>query len=232
MNAHALALIQTGRCEEGIRCIKEALALLQPHLDSCTPEVPPPAPQHNRQRPYYSVSVLSEAQVQQSILLSCDNVFHFYPRMFNITEYNADKFGASKLFVLLLFNLAIAHHVHAALLHQKCGPIREETVASRQMRLTTILKMYQSVILATRTSLHPDEVGSLLCILIAAANNAGHLNACLQNFQEMQSSLNLEMQLLGLSYGPVAIPQEDYDLFFGSIFLFVEGPGLILSPAA
>jgi hypothetical protein len=230
LNAHALALIQSNQCEEAIAGLKEALSLLQPHLDNCTHEDPY---WDSPKRPYYSVPVLSEENLQKSILLSSDNVFNFYPRMFNIVEYDANKFGASKVFVLLLFNLAIAHHVHAVLLHQTDSPsCPEETAYSRQFRLTTILKMYQSVILATRTSLHPEEVGSLLCILIAAANNAGHLNACLHNFKEMQSSLDLEMQLLGLSYGPCAIPEQDYEIFFSSIYVFLEGPGLCLPPAA
>lgn len=245
LNAQAIAMIQSGRCEEGIHCIKNALAVLQPHLETPAEEA---IQKKVNNRPYYSVPVMEDYQLRQSRLLSSENIFTFYPRMFNITEFNPANFGPHKVFVVLLFNLAIAHHMHAALLHQNDDCMSDdsqnsssmpwscmevgETAESRTFRLTTILKMYQSVILATRTSLHPDEVGSLLCILIAAANNAGHLNSCLHNFQEMQSSLNLEMQLLGLSYGPCAIPDPDYEIFFSSVFVFLEGPGLCLSPAA
>ena len=240
MNAQAIALIQSGRCEEAIRCIKDALAVLQPYLNS-KPQRESFADNSSKDRPYYSVPVMEEYQIRRSKLLSTDNIFSYYPRLFNITEFNADKFGPSKVFVILLFNLANAHHVHASLLHQNSDTTRhgsdpwfgqKETASSRNFRLSTILKMYQSVIQATRASLHPDEVGSLLCVLIAAANNAGHLNASLQNFEEMQSSLNLEMQLMELSYGPCTIPDPDYEIFFSSIFVFLEGPGLCLSPAA
>ncbi|CAB9514514.1 expressed unknown protein [Seminavis robusta] len=234
LNAQAILLVQLGHCEEAIRCIKEALQLLQPNLR--LPAATQPQDNGNTKRPYYSIPVLPEGIMHTSSMLSSDNIFSFYPRMFNITEHDDSKFGAAKIFVILIFNLAMAHHVHAALLecedNANNGWLKLETPRDRQTRLTAILKMYQNVIVGARTTLSPDEVGGLLCVVTAAANNAGHLNTCMNNFQEMQASLNLEMQLMKLSYGACTIPAMDYGIFFSSIFVFLEGAGLSISPAA
>jgi hypothetical protein len=235
LNAQAILLAQLGQFEESIMFIKDALTILQPYLLHSYPRTNDANPQDNTtSRSYFSVPIISEATIQASALLSNDNLFTFYPRMFNVTEQDPSKFGPSQLFVLLAFNLAMAHHTHSAQLNTSKynSWLAQETAESRHARLTGILKMYQSVIVAARTSVRADEVGDLLCVLTAAANNAGHLNSYMNNFSEMQTSLILERQLMGQSYGPCAIPDTDYQIFFSSIFVFLEGPGLCLSPAA
>lgn len=235
LNAQAILLAQLGQCEESIRCIKDALMILQPYLlQSYARSNTANAQDSTNIRPYFSVPIMSEATIHASALLSHDNLFTFYPRMFSVTEQDPCKFGPSQLFVLLVFNLAMAHHTHAALLHtgKYNSWLAQETAERRNARLSGILKMYQSVIIAARTSLRADEVGDLLCVMTATANNAGHLNSCMNNFLEMQASLNLEKQLMEQSYGPCSIPDTDYQIFFSSIAVFLEGPGLYLSPAA
>jgi hypothetical protein len=235
LNAQAILLAQLGQCEDSIRCIKDALMILQPSLlQSSSPRNTANQQDITNTRPYLSVPIMSGATIQASALLSHDNLFTFYPRMFSVTEQDPCKFGPSQLFVLLVFNLAMVHHAHAAILHTGKGNsgLAQETAESHHARLTCILKMYQSVIIAARNSLRADEVGDLLCVMTATANNAGHLNSCMNNFLEMQASLNLEKQLMGQSYGPCSIPDTDYQIFFSSIAVFMEGPGLYLSPAA
>lgn len=179
---------------------------------------------------YFSVPVTSADDCESQPLISSDDqLFTFYNRMFEITETDILKnLGVSKTFVLLLFNFAMAHHIHAARHHIE----RQEATPTRQLRLAAIVQMYQSVTLAAKSSLNAEEVGSILCVIIAATNNAGHLHSFLHNFEQIQSSLHLQLQLIGLSYGPCAIPKVDCALLFSSVYAFFEGPGLCLPPAA
>jgi len=188
-----------------------------------------PYPLYPPPRMYYSVPIMEDDMVQASPLFSSDNnVFAFYPRMFEISETDGHKFGLSKAFVLLVYNFAMAHHVHGSYHHLA----NEEATATRQARLVALLQMYQSVIVAARGTLSPEEIGEMLCVIVASANNSGHLHGFLQDFQEVRNSLALQMDLLKLSYGPCSLPPVDFALLFSSIFVFLEGPGLSIPPAA
>ena len=179
---------------------------------------------------YFSVPVVSSEDCTYEPLLSSDDqVFTFYDRMFEITETDIVRnLGVSKTFVLLLFNFAMAHHIHAAKHHIE----RQEATPNREFRLSAILQMYESATVAAKSSLTADELGEILCVIIAANNNIGHLQSFLHNFAKVQCSLTLQLQLIGLSYGPCAIPVVDYAILFSSVFVFLEGPGLCLAPAA
>ena len=195
---------------------------------------------------YFSVCVVSPDDCASKPLFSTEGqIFTFYNRMYEITKTDfVHHLGVPKTFVLLLFNFAMAHHIHAAndvtrhfFTHNASNnQAAPSSSVSRKFRLSTILEMYQSVSIAARSTLSIEEVKDVLCVIMAAANNTGHLHSYLQEFDKVKSSLTLQLQLMGLLSleGPIgcAIPKIDHAILLSSVYVFLEGPGLSNSPAA
>ena len=157
--------------------------------------------------------------------LSEDNVFAFFDRMFHISHENASIFGLMKVYALMLFNQAVSQHVNAMIYLSKNPGVNPD------IHLSKVLWLYERVIEVARTSFHSLDVQEMLCILVAASNNSGHISSKLMLFSETQQCIARVMHLLAIS-DESSFTRKDLEVLFWSTCIFLEGKNLRNAPAA
>ena len=241
LNANAVGLMKIGHLDEGIQQIKSALTLLysqgvlfMAHLEGAA-SLPFKLISTNRLLSkdiripaYRSVSIASS--LSYPIVSAPDSLFTLYPRAFEIRKGHAHHMDATKISLVLLYNLAVAGHIKV------CAFLETNPYVNRRPLLAAVLHLYENV----SVSAHGLLVGSydfqeMLCLLIATANNVGCCYDALGEFPKFRESITLTLDLLSLSSDETfPIPQEDMDIFLSSTLIFLEsrGQGLCNAPAA
>jgi len=160
-----------------------------------------------------------------------------------------------RVYLLLLYNLAMSRHVLALLY------LYEHPDQYPDPHLTPVLLLYemifqvahqtgnlareqqeQSSTTTTSTDRHPShgscqahphqQPGTLLHILVAAANNIGHIASHMGLFCETRQSIQRMFQLLATSQDQYFCATEDLQIVFYSLCIFLEGNHLNNAPAA
>jgi len=224
-NTNAVALTLAGRKDEAIVTIKKSLKVLETLFNASKQQgmdihsKPSTSTSHQAQHsPIVSVPIL-DAQQACANVNSPANLFTFYPRMFRIVD--SSNLGISQLLVVLLFNLAVTSHVDA---------ISEEEPQPAHLR--KVLELYETAMRVAHTAWCPEDAQTLLSVLIALTNNVGHIHSHLLNFQQTRESLALQMHLLGQATEESPLAMEDYEVFFESVCIYLDGNDLCLAPAA
>jgi hypothetical protein len=144
--------------------------------------------------------------------------------MFDITSAGNSKLDFKKTLLILMFNEASSRHIIAAVYVQEQGILPHHY-------LSKVLPLYEAVVKAARISFHFRDAREMLCVIVAATNNFGHISSQLLLFTETRDSIDYMIRLLEMSnetsFGP-----QDVHLFFESICIFMEGGNLRNAPAA
>lgn len=173
---------------------------------------------------YASVSI--ERQWTQHIdKVSPENVFSLYPRMFNITcKRDIDSMELTKIAMIMMFNEALSHHA-VTWMHL---PLYKVNPA---IHLRSVMSLYQKIVEHSQRCFHYSDVHEMLCVLVAATNNYGHIASQLLLFDETRDSISNMIHLLAIS-DENSFLHDDLHLFFESVCIFLEGSNLCNSPAA
>ena len=150
--------------------------------------------------------------------------FAFFDRLYHINNENARKMGLMKVYVILLFNRAVCQHVNAMVFLSKNNIIPD-------VLLGKVLCLYERVFEVVRTSFYRQDLREMLCLLVAAANNSGHISSKLMLFTETRQCIARVMHLLAVS-DESAFETEDLQVLFWSTCIFLEGRNLRNAPAA
>ncbi|CAB9497342.1 expressed unknown protein [Seminavis robusta] len=174
---------------------------------------------------YTSVSIESPLTNQIVKKATPENVFSFYPRMFHVTcKGRADPMELMKITMIVMFNEALARHAIALMYLSQCK-------VNPEKHLTRVLGLYQKIMVLAQSCFQYSDVREMLCVLVAATNNYGHISSQLLLFNETRESINHIIQLLALSNEHSFLP-DDVRLFFESVCIFLEGRTLRNAPAA
>lgn len=228
-NTDAVALTLAGRKDEAITTIKKSLKVLETLFNAskqgvdiyATDSSTPITPSASAQSPaIVSVPIITNGQGDLN-LNSPSNLFTMYPRMFRIADDAADKLSISKILVVLLYNLAVASHIDA---------ISQENPCPRHLK--KVLELYETAMRVAHTSWSTQDAEELLCVLLALTNNVGHVHSHLLNFQQTRESISLQMHLLARATEENPLDMEDYEIYFESVCVFLDGHDLCLAPAA
>ena len=228
-NTNAVALTLAGRNDEAISTIKKSLKVLETlfnaskqGVDVCSTRssTHTSTSSASKQSPIISVPILNNGQAAVDVN-SPSNLFTLYPRMFRIAEDAANKLTISKILVVLLYNLAVASHIEA---------ITQESPCPRHLK--KVLELYETAMRVAHTSWSTQDAEEFLCVLLALTNNVGHVHSHLLNFQQTRESLSLQMHLLARATEDNPLAMEDYEIYFESVCVFLDGHDLCLAPAA
>ena len=227
-NTNAVALTLAGRNDEAISTIKKSLKVLESLFNASKQGVDirsgssadSTTTPNTSQAPIVSVPILSAEQALQNVN-SPSNLFTLYPRMFRIAPDAGNKMSISKILVILLYNLAIASHAEA---------LAEESPSPAHLK--KVLELYETAMRVAHTSRSPQDAEELLCVLLALTNNVGHVHSHMLNFQQTRESLSLQMHLLARATQENPLAVEDYEIYFESVCVFLDGHDLCLAPAA
>jgi hypothetical protein len=173
---------------------------------------------------YTSVSI--ERQWTRNIAkVSPDNVFSFYPRMFDITcKGYIDSMELMKINMIIMFNEAISRHA-ITLMYLSLYEVNPD------IHLRSVLNLYQKIVVRAQRCFQYNDVHEMLCVLVAAANNYGHIASQLLLFDETRDSISNMIHLLAIS-DKNSFLHDDVRLFFESVCIFLEGRNLCNAPAA
>lgn len=227
-NTNAVALTLAGRNDEAITTIKKSLKVLETlfnaskqgdNIRSASSSASLASPTI-AQSPIVSVPILNAEQALKNVN-SPSNLFTLYPRMFRIAPDAANKLSISKILVVLLYNLAIASHIEAITQESPCPS-----------HLKKVLELYETAMRVAHTSWSTHDAEELLCVLLALTNNVGHVHSHMLNFQQTRESLSLQMHLLARATEENPLAMEDYEIYFESVCVFLDGHDLCLAPAA
>ena len=222
-NTNAVALTLAGRKEEAVSTIKKSLRVLETLFNASKQGIDIPELRHANtiasgpQSPIVSVPILN---MQEVSINSPSNLFTLYPRMFRIVG-SIQQLSISKILVVLLYNLAVASHMEA---------ITQDT--PNPQNLKKVLELYETAMRVAHTSWSTQDAEQLLCVLLALTNNVGHVHSHLLNFQQTRESLSLQMHLLARATEENPLEMHDYEIFFESVCVFLDGHDLCLAPAA
>lgn len=97
--------------------------------------------------------------------------------------------------------------------------------------MSKILTLYEGVVKTARVSLRFQDAREMLCVIVAATNNFGHVSSQLLLFTETRDSIDYMIRLLGMSEEKT-FGSADVHLFFESVCIFMEGRNLRNAPAA
>ncbi|CAB9516560.1 expressed unknown protein [Seminavis robusta] len=220
-NTNAVALTLAGRKDEAISTIKKSLKVLETLFNASKQGMEIPELQStSSQQSSYQPPVVSVPIATSTNVNSPANLFTFYPRMFRITS-EAKDLSISKILVVLLYNLAVASHMDA---------ITEEIPDPQHLK--KVLELYETAMRVAHTSWNTADAEQLLCVLLALTNNVGHIHSHLLNFQQTRESLSLQMHLLARATEENPLAMEDYEIYFESVCVFLDGHDLCLAPAA
>ena len=221
-NTNAVALTLAGRKDEAVTTIKKSLKVLETLFNASKqgydiPELTANGAASNTGAPIVSVPILNMEEVT---INSPSNLFTLYPRMFRIVG-NMQQLSISKILVVLLYNLAVASHMEA---------ITQET--PNPQHLKKVLELYETAMRVAHTSWSTQDAEELLCVPLALTNNVGHVHSHMLNFQQTRESLSLQMHLLARATEENPLDMQDYEVFFESVCVFLDGHDLCLAPAA
>jgi hypothetical protein len=221
-NTSAVALTLAGRTDEAISTIKKSLKVLETLFNASkqNSDLSSSASQQRQQARNQSPIVSVPVPVSISDDNSPSNLFTFYPRMFRISS-DANDLSISKILVVLLYNLAVASHMDT---------ISEDTPNPQQLK--KVLELYETAMRVAHTSWTTKDAEQFLCVLLALTNNVGHIHSHMLNFQQTRESLSLQMHLLARATEENPLALEDYEVFFESVCVFLDGHDLCLAPAA
>lgn len=229
LNSYAVACMQDGRHLESAKASKNALEQLQP----CFAVVPNQGEglhfgEHRQrgdtpQRPPFFTNV----SINMDGLVLTDNLFNFCPSIYHISMEGAMEIGLHKLFLILLYNQAAIRHA-TTLLHvskNKKNPYQP---------LMKVFNLYETALNVARAAFQYHDVSEMVGVLAAIANNSGHIASQLHLFEETTAKIDLLVELLALpaASDERAMPVENMRIFYGSVFIFLEGEGLTKAPAA
>jgi len=142
----------------------------------------------------------------------------------------ATQLSLPKVFLILLYNLALAVHLKAlAYLNSPFG----KHVHPRPV-LSAVAQQYSNVLKAAQESLSEEDVPEMLCLLLATCNNMGHASSSLMEFPTTRECLALTVHFMALSRDhQYPIPEADLQLFSASTCIYLEANGdLTIAPAA
>lgn len=222
-NTNAVALTLAGRKEEAVSTIKKSLRVLETLFNASKQGLDIPelhatnTSSQGPQNPIVSVPIMNMQEVD---INSPANLFSVYPRMFRIVG-DIQQLSISKILVVLLYNLAVASHMEA---------ITQETPNPQQLK--KVLELYETAMRVAHTSWSTQDAEQLLCVLLALTNNVGHVHSHMLNFQQTRESLSLQMHLLARATEENPLDMQDYEVFFESVCVFLDGHDLCLAPAA
>ena len=178
----------------------------------------------SNQRTFTSVRI-NNSVIDVTDTLSEDNIFAFFDRMFHISHENASTLGLLKVYALMLFNQAVSQHVNATIFLSKNPDVNPDEYLSK------VLWLYERVIEVARSSFHSLDVREMLCILVAASNNSGHISSKLMLFSETRQCIARVIHLLAVS-DESSFTKKDLEVIFWSTCIFLEGRNLQNAPAA
>lgn len=168
---------------------------------------------------------IAEQDTQAPTWESDGNLFSFYPRAFLMRGEQED----SRRLMVLMYNLALAHHVEAAAL-------REQGNASYQQALGCALGLYKCALEVARCSWEEEDYEELNCLLLAIINNIGYISSHRMDFHESCHCIRMMCDRMILEatrqYYTPCMTDEDYELFFQSAVTYMEGSKLNIAPAA
>lgn len=220
LNAQAIVLMKAGRHVESSLTLRNALE----KLEACF-KMPSDVADAHCLEPHTFSSVSIECEWTEKIKASsAQNVFTFFPRMFHVTSSSQTKLDLKKTLLILMFNEAISRHVIASLY------VSEHNINPHK-HLAKVSALYEAVVRAARVSFHYQHAREMLCVIVAATNNFGHISSQLMMFNETASSIEYMIKLLGMS-NDGSFAQEEVQLFFESVCIFLEGRNLRNAPAA
>jgi hypothetical protein len=162
-----------------------------------------------------SLPALESVPIQPLTWESPRNLFGFYPRAFKLSALPENEADYTRPLVVLLYNLALSHHSQ-----QDQGSLRQAG------------RLYQSAMDIMCNSWSQHDFEELQCLLLAVANNLGHIHSHLMNFHETRNCLHLVLDLISYPSDEFQVPEEDYKLFYDSVYAFLDAPELCIAPAA
>jgi hypothetical protein len=220
-NSDAVALTISGRKDEAICTIKKSLKVLETLFNASKQNPDMNFSVSQERGPTRPQSPLASVPIAASINdNSPSNLFTFYPRMFRINR-DATHLSISKILVVLLYNLAVASHMDTI----------SEDIPDPE-RLKKVLELYETAMRVAHTSWTTKDAEEFLGVLLALTNNVGHIHSHLLNFQQIRESLSLQMHLLARATEENPLAMADYEVFFESVCVFLDGHDLCLAPAA
>jgi hypothetical protein len=249
LNTQAIVCMKEGRVVESSLILRTALE----KLEGCFAPLPqycvcPRVHARNVQAPYHGavtdsgvgtyvlspsgrggcsyISVSIERQWTKNIAkISPDNVFSFYPRAFDITCHgDIDAMELMKITMIIMFNEAVSRHA-VTLMYLSLHKVHPD------IHLRSVLSLYQKIVVHAQRCFQYNDVHEMLCVLVAAANNYGHIASQLLLFDETRDSISNMINLLAISDGNSFL-HDDVRLFFESVCIFLEGHNLCNAPAA
>jgi hypothetical protein len=151
------------------------------------------------------------------------NLFSFFPRAFHLMCDSGDEgLVVSHVLVVLIYNLALATHVCAL----RAGKMT-------QHRLVQIMNLYQNGLTLAQSFLTAEDGAWMLSVQLALTNNQGYVFSQGQWFSETRECLTWLMHLLELSSSEnTQVAMQDYEIFFESVCVYLDGNDLCLAPAA
>jgi hypothetical protein len=155
------------------------------------------------------------------------NIFTLYPRAFILDETPQNQADATRAAVVVVYNLALIHHVHALQNNEgDCLPVM----------LSRASGLYKAAHDIACTGWKQDACMDLYCLPLALANNLGHIHGHshqeLSDFCKMRDCLNSLIQLVTFHLAPDYLSANDFEFFYMAIVIFHEAPGLTLAPVA
>jgi len=224
-NTNAVALTLAGRKDEAIKTIKKSLKVLETLFNAskqgiAIPELSATNANTSAQGPQAPVVSVPIMNMQEVTINSPANLFSLYPRMFRIVG-DVQQLSISKILVVLLYNLAVASHMEV---------ITQDT--PNPQHLKKVLELYETAMRVAHTSWSTQDAEELLVVLLALTNNVGQVHSHMLNFQQTRESLSLQMHLLARATEENPLDMQDYEIFFESVCVFLDGHDLCLAPAA
>lgn len=218
MNATAVVHLQNNRIEESIKVIKEALNELQTFVGISAFELRPTSPVLAELR---SVSVMTSEE-NEDLERECPSLFAFFQRAFILQCECPEDFVFSRVLIVLVYNLALATQIRFV----RSGKMD-------QSHLLQVIALYQNGLDLQEQYFSPEDHVMMLPVHLALVNNQGCAFSQGQWFCETRERLRMLICLLHLfTRGCAQVDVDDYEIFFASACVFLDGGDLCLAPAA
>ncbi|CAB9528504.1 expressed unknown protein [Seminavis robusta] len=183
-----------------------------------------------------------EDEATQKIWECQNNLFSLYPRAFvmdcddtNEDSSKADSSTTCYVYLsVLLYNLALAHHMEAAQLHKNGRP---EYLKSLQ----NARHLYKSALEVADSSWSAADLEAQRSLLLALLNNLGFISSHTLDFLETRHCMQMMCELMDMETAMpcdahTSVSDKDFELFFTSVFTYMDAPDLnallCLAPAA
>ena len=241
-NSQAVALLDQGDVAGSIKLLK--------HVLSCLRDTLPPQAEH-RPQGHQRDTEMSDADSNDSSSICSVPLFlpsalcwagetsllSFYPRAFvfqGVGAGNASSTSSpfakpdgcchSQMILVVLYNLALACHIDAAR--------RQQAGHSHRTALEAAKGFYKAALDVTSSCWDDDDFDRSEWLVLATLNNSGCIASDQMDFHRAQTSIQMMVELISFDPETLRIPDDDIELFYDSLYTYLDGTQLSIAPAA